>query len=61
MVVAASSIRIVLRSAIVLQTWVMHIFYHKICSKKKNNNNNKPEKYETLDETAWLDLDLISK
>ena len=43
--------------------------------KERNNNNinsteteeinacllNEPEKYETLDETAWLDIDAISK
>ena len=80
MVVVASSIRIVLRSAIVFQSWVMHIFLSQNLQQKKkkerNNNNNinsteteeinacllnKPKKYETLDETAWLDIDLISK
>ena len=80
MVVVVSPIRIVLRSAIILQTWVMHIFLSQNLKQKKkkkkgdwNNSNNinsteteeinacllnKPEKYEKLDETAWLDLDL---
>lgn len=77
MVVAASSIRIVLRSAIIFQIWVMNIFFiTKFQAKKKGKNNNhnsskteeinacllnKPEKYEKLNETAWLDLDLIWK
>ena len=74
MVAVASSIKIVLRSAIIFQNWVMHIFLTRDFKQKKTkrgktiNNNwtetekkiacllNKPEKYETLAETARLNL-----
>ena len=60
MVVLASSNRIVLRSAIILQTWVMHIFLSpnlqqiKKKKKKRRTDNNNINSTETEEINACL-------